>query len=67
MDEKIKTPQERWCEKNDMISKSYKLPKSLTISFAEACHSSGRSQASVLIEFMRRFAELYPPNDKGGS
>lgn len=45
----------KWQEKAGLISKSYKLKADDVEQFAAACEAAGRSQASVLTEFMRFF------------
>lgn len=50
-------PQDRWNEKVGLISKSYKLKRELTEEFAEACDSTGVSQAGQISKMMRAFIE----------
>ena len=52
-----KTKQQRYDEKNGLISKSYKLPKSITDKFKIACAKVNISQSKKLEELMCRFIE----------
>lgn len=47
----------RYQNKVGMIAKSYKLKKTIVDEFGAACQKVGRSQASVLTEFMQKFTE----------
>lgn len=52
-----KTKQQRYDEKNGLISKSYKLSKSITDKFKIACAKVNISQSKKLEELMCRFIE----------
>lgn len=57
MTEKKQRPQDRWNEKNGLISKSYKLNKDIVESFAIACETAGISQKAQLEKMMKSFIE----------
>lgn len=57
MEEKKKRPQDVWNEKNGLISKSYKLQKSIVDDFAAACAKKGVSQKAQLEQMMRAFID----------
>ena len=40
-----------------LISKTYKLKKSIVEEFKQACDSNGESQAEVLTRFMKKYIE----------
>lgn len=48
---------EKYQKKAGIIAKSYKLKKDLTDEFAQACERAGKSQASVISDFMREFID----------
>ena len=48
-------PQDRWSQKNNYISKSFKMYKSTADRFKEACEKVGVSQASKIAELMESF------------
>lgn len=49
--------QERYSEKNGLISKSYKLSKEVVDGVKKACDSSGVSQAMRLTELMTEYVQ----------
>jgi len=50
--------QDIWQKKNGIISKSYKLRRSLVDEFKSACDQQGISQASAISELMSNFIAL---------
>lgn len=66
MEKKVR-PQDKWNEKNGLISKSYKLHKSVVDAFSNACQNENCSQAGQLTNFIldfvsnteRRFSVMY--------
>jgi len=52
---KPKRPQDKWNEKNGLVSKSYKLKSSLINDFAAACAKADVSQAGQLTKMMTEF------------
>lgn len=48
---------EKYQKKVGYIAKSFKLKKDLTDEFAQACERAGKSQASVISDFMREFID----------
>lgn len=48
-------PQDKWNEKNGLVSKSYKLKQDVISNFATACDKSGVSQAGQLTKMMQDF------------
>lgn len=55
--EKRTRPQERWNEKNQYISKSFKMYKSVADEFAQACDKAGVSQSGQIVSMMKQFIE----------
>lgn len=55
MDGKKVRPQDKWNQKAGLVSKSYKLRKSLVDEFARACEKAGVSQASQITRMMQEF------------
>ena len=49
------TPQARWSEKNQYITKEFKMYKSTADKFKEACKTAGVSQSGKIIELMEQF------------
>ena len=47
---------EKYMKKAGWISKSYKLKREVVESFAEACEVAGVSQAGLLMNMMKEFA-----------
>lgn len=47
--------QQKWQEKNNLVSKTYKLNKIVVDQFKEACEKNGVTQASKLTELMQNF------------
>lgn len=47
--------QRRYAERNGLISKSYKIDKSLAEDFRNACESQGVSQAGKIQELMQEW------------
>lgn len=47
----------KYQEKVGLISKTYKLKKSIVDEFKQACDSNGESQAEVLTRFMKQYIE----------
>jgi len=52
----------RYQEKKGLISKSYKLPRTVVEEFAEACEERELSQAKVLTKYMAYFIKRYHPD-----
>jgi len=52
----------RYQEKKGLISKSYKLPRSVVDEFAEACEAMELSQASVLAKYMTYYIKRHHPD-----
>lgn len=48
-------PQRAYDQRNGLISKSFKLPKTVVDDFANACKSNNRAQATELTEFMKEY------------
>jgi len=48
---------EKWQKKTGWMSKSYKLRKDLVDQFVAACKKNGDSQASILMESMKKYIE----------
>ncbi len=57
MDEKKVRPQDKWNEKNGLVSKSYKLQKEIADAFAETCDRVGVSKKAQLEKMMLEFIE----------
>ena len=55
MSEDNKRPQDRWNEKNNYISKSYRMRKELADEFKEACELAGVSQSGQIVDMMKDF------------
>lgn len=51
--------QAAYAERNGLVSKAYKLKKTVVEDFKEACSKSGESQASVLQNLMVEYIEKY--------
>lgn len=49
--------QEKYAERNGLSAKTYKLNKEIADRFREVCNKIGKSQSSVLTEFMTKFIE----------
>ena len=47
----------KMAEKSGLISKSYKLNKTLVEDFAKACEAAGTTQAKQLSKMMKEFIE----------
>ena len=54
-EQKKKRPQDRWNEKNGLVSVSYKLTKSIADDFSETCLKLGVSKKSQLEKMMVDF------------
>lgn len=56
-----KTKQQRYDEKNGLVSKSYKLHKNVVTDFKEACGKSNISQGTqlekMMIDFIRKVSD----------
>ena len=52
----------KYQKKRGLISKSYKLPRSIVEEFAEACEERELSQASVLTKYMMYYIKRYHPD-----
>lgn len=52
-----KRPQDVWNEKNGLVSKSYKLKKSIVDDFDEACKQRGVSKKSQIEKMMVEFIQ----------
>ena len=52
-----KTPQERWAEKNDYITKGFKMYRSQAEAFENACKKAGVPQSAKIIELMQGFVD----------
>jgi hypothetical protein len=50
--------QEMYAERNQLVSKSYKLRKKVVAEFAVACKAAGVSQSAQLTKMMKEFIEL---------
>lgn len=57
MTNKKTRPQDRWNERNQYISKSYRLYRKDADAFAKACQKAGVSQAGQLTKMMKEFCE----------
>ena len=57
MEEKKIRPQDRWNAKNGLVSKTYKLTKSIADEFADTCEKLGVSKKSQLEKMMKEFIE----------
>lgn len=51
--------QEAYAERNGLVSKAYKLKKSVVEDFKEACSKNGESQAAALQGLMLDYIEKY--------
>lgn len=58
MDNKKQRPQDKWNEKNGLVSKSYKLKKEIADQFDKACQVAGVSKKSQLERMMLEFIEM---------
>lgn len=58
MESKYKA-QEAYAERNGLVSKAYKLKKSVVEDFKGACSTSGESQAAALQNLMIGYIEKY--------
>lgn len=56
-EEKRERPQDRWNEKNNYITKSYKMRKEVADEFKEACDMAGVSQSGQIVEMMKEFIQ----------
>ena len=54
----------RYAKKVGLISKSYKLKKSLADEFAEACSTAGVSQAAQISKMMQEFIDSTKVSNK---
>lgn len=52
-----KRPQDRWNEKNGLVSKTYKLKKEIVDQFDKACVEVGTSKKKQLEKMMVAFIE----------
>ena len=52
---KAKRPQDMWNERHGLVSKSYKLYKSITEDFADSCNQNGVSQAGQLTKLLTNY------------
>lgn len=57
MEKKKQRPQDKWNEKNGLVSKTYKLQKEIADAFAEACEHAGTSKKKQLEKMMLEFIE----------
>ena len=55
---------DRYQKKKGLISKSYKVPRSIVEEFAEACEESDLSQAQVLTKYMMYYIKRYHPDSE---
>ena len=53
--EKKERPQDRWNEKNNYISKSYKMRKEVADDFKVACDKAGVSQSGQIVKMIQDF------------
>lgn len=53
--EKKQRPQDKWNEKNGLVSRTYKLNKEIADKFDEACKTAGKSKKSQLERMMQEF------------
>jgi hypothetical protein len=53
---------DRYQKKRGLISKSYKLPREVVETFAEACEEMEKSQAEVLTKYMTYYIKRYHPD-----
>lgn len=54
-------PQDKWNEKNGLVSKSYKLQKEIADAFAETCDRVGVSKKSQIEKMMLQFIKENEP------
>ena len=57
MADKKQRPQERWSEKNDYITKGYRMYRSTADAFKAACEKVGVSQSGQIVKMMKEFIE----------
>ena len=57
MNEVKKRPQDKWDEKNGLVSKSYKINKQVAEEYKAACEKAGVSMGVQLTELMKKFIE----------
>lgn len=60
--EKKETPQDRWKRKNNYITKGFRMYKSLSDEYKEACEKVGVGQSEQITKMMREFID----SQKGG-
>lgn len=63
LSDKIKRPQDIWNERHGLVSKSYKLYKSITEDFADSCNQNGVSQASQLTKLLTNYITVTKRRD----
>ena len=51
---------DKYQKKAGLVAKSFKIRKELADDFAQVCERAGRSQASVITEFMQEFIKNNP-------
>ncbi len=56
-------PQDAWNERAGLVSKSYKLKKSLVEDFKASCDKAGVSQAGQISKMMQEFIEQNKAGD----
>lgn len=54
-EEKKMTPQQRWNEKNNYITKGYRMRKEVADEFKAACEAAGVSQSGQIVRMMTEF------------
>lgn len=54
---KKECPQDRWNQKNNLITKTYSLNKDTVDAFREACDAAGVSQSAQLTKMMMESVE----------
>lgn len=59
---KATRPQERWNQKNEYISKSYRMYRKTAEEFAAACGRAGVSQSGQIVKMMKQFIAEHPEN-----
>lgn len=59
-EEKKTRPQDRWNEKNNYISKSYRMRKDVADRFKKACEAAGVSQSGQIVKMMEDFIKKNP-------
>lgn len=57
-------PQDKWNEKNGLVSVSYKLTKSISDAFSDTCHKLGLSKKSQLEKMMLKFIDKHKEEAK---